>query len=160
MVGSFLTFSSQIKYHFPRAAYLITPIPNSHSFCLTCWFALLQGWRILSRILSDLVYAFVHLFTICFTQVDWKPHEIKDPTVLVACIPSVFSAKCWRLSEWMYSCSHSFHCLDKPGIKYISHRRLEYLLWSDPCFLSPFTSWHFWSQILSSSDANCSKFPS
>lgn len=59
----------------------------------------------------------------------------------------------------MYLSTHSFHCLDKPVIKYPSHHRLEYLLWSDLCFLSPFTSGHLQSQILSSSDADCSKFP-
>lgn len=54
----------------------------------------------------------------------------------------------------------SLHCLDKPAIKHPSHHRLEYLKWSDPCFLSSFNSCHFWPQILSSSDVDCSKFHS
>lgn len=45
--------------------------------------------------------------------------------------------------------THSSHCLDQAVIRHPSHLGLEYLEWPDPCFLSPFTSWHFWSQILS-----------
>lgn len=99
--------------------YALTQFPVIRPHIL---FPLFQA-KILSRILSYL--CMYSLITICFTQVECKPHEQTDPIILVTYIPSVFSANYWRLfAKWWYSSTCPSHGLDKSMSKCPSLHRL------------------------------------
>lgn len=87
-----------------QSSYLITtPAPPTASRLPTVWFAhsLVSSvspsrLKILSRILPYLTYAFVHLFTICLTPVDYKPPLPVLPVSLEPNIGDYLLSECFH----------------------------------------------------------------